>query len=106
MYTYKEVGGGRYVLSIDNHEEISAALAAFCEEKGILAGTVYGIGAVGKATFRYLNPETMRYVDKTFEEQMEITNLTGNISERDGKVCFTSTSLRAAATTAASAAIC
>ena len=86
MYTYKEVGGGRYVLSIDNHEEISAALAAFCEEKGIFAGTVYGIGAINKATFRYLNPETMRYVDKTFEEQMEITNLTGNISERDGKV--------------------
>jgi hypothetical protein len=24
-------------------------------------------------------------VDKTFEEQMEITNLTGNISQKDGK---------------------
>ena len=86
MYTYKEIPGGRYVLSLDNHAEIPVALAAFCEEKGILAGTVYGIGAVNKATFRYLNPETMRYVDKTFEEQMEITNLTGNISEKDGKV--------------------
>lgn len=86
MYTYKEVGGGRYVLSLDNHVEISAALAAFCEEKGIYAGTVYGLGAVNKAIFRYLNPETMKYVDRTFEEQMEITNLTGNISSKDGKV--------------------
>ena len=86
MYTYKEVGGGRYVLSLDNHVEISAALKAFCEEKGIYAGTVYGLGAVNKAIFRYLNPETMKYVDKTFEEQMEMTNLTGNISSKDGQV--------------------
>ena len=86
MYLYKEVGGGRYVLSLDNHVEISAALKAFCEEKGIYAGTVYGLGAVNKAIFRYLNPETMKYVDKTFEEQMEITNLTGNISSKDGQV--------------------
>ena len=86
MYTYKEVGGGRYVLSLGNHVEISAALKAFCEERGIYAGTVYGLGAVNKAIFRYLNPETMKYVDKTFEEQMEITNLTGNISSKDGQV--------------------
>lgn len=86
MYKYKEIPGGRYVLSLDNHVEVSAALAAFCEEKGIYAGTVYGIGAVNKAIFRYLNPETMKYVDRTFEEQMEITNLTGNISSKDGKV--------------------
>ena len=86
MYTYKEVGGGRYVLSLDNHVEISAAMKAFCEEKGIYAGTVYGLGAVNKAIFRYLNPETMKYVDKTFEEPMEITNLTGNISSKDGQV--------------------
>ena len=86
MYTYKDVGGGRYVLSLDNHVEISAAMKAFCEEKGIYAGTVYGLGAVNKAIFRYLNPETMKYVDKTFEEQMEITNLTGNISSKDGQV--------------------
>ena len=86
MYTYKEVGGGRYVLSLDNHVEISAAMKAFCEETGIYAGTVYGLGAVNKTIFRYLNPETMKYVDKTFEEQMEITNLTGNISSKDGQV--------------------
>ena len=27
-----------------------------------------------------------QYVDKVFEEQMEITNLTGNISSKDGEV--------------------
>ena len=85
MYQYKEVSEGRYVLSLDNHVEVAAALAAFCEEKDIRSGIVSGLGAVSEATFRYLNPATMKYVDKTFTEQMEVTNLTGNISRKDGK---------------------
>ena len=40
MYTYKETRDGRYVLSVDNHQEITAALAAFCEEKDIRSGNV------------------------------------------------------------------
>lgn len=85
MYSYKELSQGYYVLSLDNHVEIMEALAAFCGEKNILAGEISGLGATNDATFRYLNPSTMKYVDKTFAEQMEITNLIGNISEKDGK---------------------
>ena len=76
MYSYKELSQGYYVLSLDNHVEIMEALAAFCGEKNILAGEISGLGATNDATFRYL---------KTFAEQMEITNLIGNISEKDGK---------------------
>jgi len=92
MYKYKKVKNGnlaswndRYILSLDNHVEIVEALADFCRKKNILAGNVLGIGAVSEATFRFLDPATLKYVDKTFEEQMEITNLTGNISEKDGE---------------------
>ena len=85
MYKYKQVRDNMYVLSLDNHVEVSAAIAAFCAEKGILAGNVVGLGAVSEATFRFLDPTTLKYVDKTFTEQMEITNLTGNISQKDGK---------------------
>ena len=85
MYKYKQVRDNMYVLSLDNHVEVSAAIAAFCTEKGILAGNVVGLGAVSEATFRFLDPNTLKYVDKTFTEQMEITNLTGNISQKDGK---------------------
>ena len=92
MYSYKKVRertlrefNHRYVLSLDNHVRIAEALAAFCEEKKVTAGTVSGIGAISSATFRFLDPATKQYVDKTFDEQMEITNLTGNISVKDGK---------------------
>ena len=85
MYQYKEVKENRFVLSLDNRVEVAEALQAFCREKGILAGMVSGLGAVSEATFRYLDPNTLQYVDKTFREQMEITNLTGNISQKDGQ---------------------
>ncbi len=84
MYKYLEVSEGKYVLSIDNHVEIVKALQSFCQEKRIRAGVVSGIGAIGEATFRFLDPATKKYVDKAFSEQMEITNLTGNISTKDG----------------------
>ncbi len=85
MYKFTQAGD-RFVLSIDNHQEMMGALAAFCKEQGIRCGAVYGIGAVSCATFRFLDPATKKYVDKTFEEQMELTNITGNISEKDGAV--------------------
>ena len=86
MYKYLETKDKRYILSVDNHQEISAALAAFCREKDIRSGVVGGIAAISEATFRFLDPATKKYVDKTFAEQMEVTCLTGNISRKDGEV--------------------
>ena len=85
MYQYKATADGRFLLSVDNHAEITAALAAFCEEKDIRSGIVGGIAAISEATFRFLDPATKQYVDKTFAEQMEVTCLTGNLSRKDGK---------------------
>ena len=84
MYKFKSAGG-KYILSIANHQEISGALAAFCEETGIQSGCVSGLAAINEATFRFLDPATKQYVDRTFAEQMEVTCLTGNISRKDGK---------------------
>mgnify|MGYP002854712624 CR=1 FL=1 len=86
MYKYLETKDKRYILSVDNHQEIAAALAAFCSEKDIRSGVVGGIAAISEATFRFLDPATKKYVDKTFAEQMEVTCLTGNISRKDGEV--------------------
>ena len=93
MYKYVKIeengflfkGWTRYILSIDNHQNILEALSDFCKAKRIYCGKVSGIGAIDQATFRFLDPETKQYVDKTFEEQMEIPCLEGNISEKDHK---------------------
>lgn len=84
MYTYQAFGD-RYVLSLENHVEITKAFTMFCEEKQIKAGVIHGIGAVGKATLRFFEPHTKQYIDKTFQEQMEIACLIGNISQKEEK---------------------
>lgn len=85
MYSYT-TDGDTFVINIDNHCEIVAALESFCNEHDIRSGLIEGIGAVNTATLRFLNPLTKHYVDKTFDEQMECASLLGNISEKDGKV--------------------
>ena len=85
MYTFKKTGGSRYVVSIDNHVEIAEALTAFCRAQGIRSGSISGIGAIGKMALRFFDPKTKEYVDREFAEQMEIANLTGNISTLDGE---------------------
>ena len=95
MYNYKKVkrissnlfedGNPRYIVSIDNHQELMRALTDFCKLMNIRCGQVRGIGAISEATFRMYDPATKQYVDKTFSEQMEITNITGNISKKDGE---------------------
>lgn len=84
MYTYKQTGN-KYVVSIQNRMEIDKALNAFCEEREIKSGAIYGIGAINELILRFFNPNTKKYVDKTYQEQMEIANLTGNISQMGGK---------------------
>ena len=51
MYTYKQIGN-KYVVSIQNRAEIVKALNAFCEERGIQSGTIYGIGAIDELILR------------------------------------------------------
>ena len=85
MYTFKK-SGDIYVINIDNHQEVVGAIAAFCEEQGVRCGLIEGLGAVSSATLRFLDPATKKYVDRTFDEQMEIASLLGNISEKDGHV--------------------
>ena len=74
-----------YIVSLDNHSNIAEALTDFIQNQNIQAGEVTGIGAVSEATLRFFNPSTKKYVDKTFKEQMEVTNISGNISEIEGK---------------------
>lgn len=77
--------GNQYLVSIKNQSELVAALTDFVEQQHITAGTISGIGAVNHAVLRFFDPSTKKYVDETFNGQMEITNLSGNISTKDGK---------------------
>lgn len=74
-----------YIISVADKSSILDALTDFVVSQKITAGQISGIGATNEATLRFFNPDTKSYVDKTFTGQMEISNLSGNISEVEGK---------------------
>lgn len=84
-YTYRQYDS-TYVVSVNNHEEVAAVLERVCNDLNITGGDIIGLGAVNSATLRCFNPATKEYVDKTFNEQMEIANLTGNVGVLNGKI--------------------
>jgi predicted DNA-binding protein with PD1-like motif len=77
--------GNVYVLSINNGAGIVNAIMDFVVKNDIKCGNIAGLGAVSDATLRFFDPKTKKYVDKAFSEQMEIANLTGNISSMNDK---------------------
>ena len=82
-WTAKRVEGA-YIVSIEDRASILATLTNFLASHKIHAGQITGIGATNQATLRFFDPGSKKYVDKTFHEQMEISNLSGNISQADG----------------------
>ncbi|WP_411247006.1 PPC domain-containing DNA-binding protein [Chryseobacterium proteolyticum] len=83
-WTAKKVNS-TYIVSVKNHSGIVEALTDFVINQDIKSGEITGIGAVSEATLRYFVPSTKKYVDKTFNEQMEVSNISGNVSELNGQ---------------------
>ena len=84
-WTAKSVEGA-YIVSIEDRASVLGALTDFLTSQKIQAGQITGIGATNEATLRFFDPGTKKYVDKTFNEQMEISNLSGNISEAESNL--------------------
>lgn len=85
MYWTAKKVDSTYIVSIKDQSSIVEALTDFVTIQKIEAGQITGIGAVNEATLRFFEPSTKQYVDKTFHEQMEVTNISGNVSVMDEK---------------------
>jgi uncharacterized protein len=85
--TYQELPIG-YVLRFFHGEEIVAGLTAFCRERSLTAGWVNGLGALARAELGYYDLETRTYIRRTFEEDLELVPLVGNVSRLEGEPFF------------------
>ncbi len=74
-----------FVVRLDRGEEVLDGLSSFIEQAGLVGGSITGIGAVQDTVLGYLDPETKSYHKQTFSGDMELVNLTGNITWVDGK---------------------
>ena len=70
----------KYVLKIENGEELVEQIKQFCKQEGIQAGFFMCIGAVNEAEVRWYNLAEKKYQPKRFVRQMEIASGLGNVS--------------------------
>lgn len=60
-------------------------LTAFCRRKRVFLGRVETLGAVSAARVGFYDQGSKKYRYRSFAQPMEILNLVGNISRRDGE---------------------
>ena len=77
--------GDTYIVRIDRGEEILASLTALSEKENILLAQVDGLGAVDHAAVCVYDVPTQTFYKKEFNEPMEISNLCGTVSRKDGR---------------------
>lgn len=80
---YHLFGTERFFVRLEPGEELLASLSELAKAEDIQAGMVTGIGSTSQVTLGFLDPEAGEYVDRTFEEPMEIAQLTGTISRHE-----------------------
>ena len=74
-----------YMLRIDYGEEILQCLKQMCEQEGIRLAQVSGIGAVDHAVVGVFDLQEKRYHQETTDDFMEMTNLSGSVTEMNGQ---------------------
>ena len=78
--------GDTYVVRMDRGEEILATLTALCEKENIRLAQVDALGAVDHVVVGVYDVPTKTYYKTEFNEPMEISNLCGTVSRKDGQV--------------------
>ena len=82
---YTKQGSG-FVIRLEQGDDILAKLKQFAEAKRVRAAFFEGIGSVYKAKLGHYDfQETKTYKYETFEEDLEILALSGNVSTMNQK---------------------
>ena len=74
-----------YIVRLDLGEYVHPCLLALCEQEHILLGQISAIGAVDRAVIGVYDLVHGAYIQREYNEFMEISNLSGSVTEKDGK---------------------
>ena len=80
---YLQLSSDLWAVRLEDGDDILMSLRRFVEVKRIRAGLLEGIGSLKKVRLGYYDFETRKYSWQAFEEDMEILNLSGNVSTKD-----------------------
>ena len=77
---HHDFGDGRHVLRLDPGEDVLESIRHLAEKEKITAGTVTGLGSVDVVTLAFLDAGKNAYLNRRFEERMEVASLSGSLS--------------------------
>lgn len=78
--------GDFYVIKLLKGERIVEQLLRFCKDNNIAAAAFTGIGAIHEIEAGFYKPETKSYEWKKAQAPLELLNITGNVSLKDGEL--------------------
>lgn len=76
----------KLVIRLKKGDKLVESIEDVLNKENIKAGSISGIGACDKLEIGLFDPSKKEYKTKKFEENLEIASLTGNISNKDGKL--------------------
>ncbi len=77
--------GKHYVLLFNKGERVVEGLHEFARERNIQSAWVKGLGGLAWAELGFYDLNVQEYNWTKFDEQLELTNLTGNIAWKDNE---------------------
>ncbi len=81
---YKKISSG-FILKLIKGENIAEKITEFCEKEKVFFGLVKGIGALEKAEIAHFSLTEKKYINKVFEEDLEVLSFIGNIALKEEK---------------------
>src|SRR5207245_789915 len=77
---YTQLGTDKYVIRLESGDDILQSLRQFATAKRLSASLLEGIGSLSKVKLGHYDFKTKQYRYETFEDDLEILNLSGNIA--------------------------
>ena len=77
---YAQLGTDKYVLRLESGDDILQSLRQFATTKRLGASLLEGIGSLSKVKLGHYDFKTKKYRYETFEDDLEILNLSSNIA--------------------------
>src|SRR5438445_13893782 len=77
---YTQLGSDKYVMRLESGDDILQSLRRFATAKRLSASLLEGIGSLSKVKLGNYDFTTKQYKYETFEDDLEIINISGNIS--------------------------
>ncbi len=78
--------GDTYVVRLEDDEIFPNKFLEFLSARGVKRGSFTGIGAMRRTCIAFFDTESKEYLDREFDEQMEVLALVGNLALQDGEL--------------------